>query len=200
MWTLLFALSVLPRQRYISLSKAKTLLKANMSQWTDISMNSYIIKKGTDVMASQYVSYSLQSTKDGQVHAVERRFSEFVLLQKELAKEFPAAIIAPLPKDQVFGRFKPSFIESRMRGLEDFLKKAYSDVEMSKSCLWNPFFSVMTFNDLAVNEAKSLSGSGVSQRRSSWIDTVKNMAAVQMAKPVSALFILCSTSYLLIYI
>jgi hypothetical protein len=70
-----------------------------------------------------------------------------------------------------------------MRGLEEFLKKAYSDEEMSKSCLWNPFFSSITFNEMAVNDAKSVSGTGVTHRRSSWIDTVKNMAAVQLAKP-----------------
>ena len=125
------------------------------------------------------------NTSEGQSHTVERRFNEFVLLQKELAKEFPAAIMAPLPKDQVFGRFKPAFIESRMRGLEECLRKLYADSEISQSLLWAPFFTAMSFNEMAVNEAKSKSGAGVTQRRSSWIDTVKNMAAVQLAKPVS---------------
>ena len=154
-----------------------------MADWSNICVSSYLLKKGTDVMASQYVSYTVQASCEGNNHTVERRFSEFVLLQKELAKEFPAAIIAPLPKDQVFGRFKPAFIESRMRGLEECLRKTYGDADIAKSFLWPAFFTSMSFNDMAVNEAKSRGG-GVTQRRSSWIDTVKNMAAVQITKPV----------------
>lgn len=147
-------------------------------------MSSYVIKKGTDVMASQFVSYTVQASREGQKYTVERRFSEFVLLQKTIASEFPGAIIAPLPKDQVFGRFKPSFIESRMRGLEEFLKKTYSDPEMSKSICWSPFFTSLNFNEMALNEERSKVGTNAStHRRSSWLDTMKNMAAVQMAKP-----------------
>jgi hypothetical protein len=158
-----------------------------MAEWNNICVSSYLLKKGTDVMASQYVSYTVQAThtSEGQSHTVERRFNEFVLLQKEIAKEYPGSIMAPLPKDQVFGRFKPAFIESRMRGLEECLRKLYADSEISQSLLWAPFFTAMSFNEMAVNEAKSKSGAGVTQRRSSWIDTVKNMAAVQLAKPVS---------------
>lgn len=156
-----------------------------MAEWSDIVVSSYLLKKGTDVMASQYVSYTVQAKCDGQNHTVERRFNEFVLLQKEIAKEFPAAIIAPLPKDQVFGRFKPAFIESRMRGLEECLKKTYADQDMSKSCCWTPFFTAMSFNELSVKDAKSKTGVDVTQKRSSWIDTMKNLAAVQIAKPVS---------------
>lgn len=154
-----------------------------MSEWNGISIASYLVKKGTDVMASQYVSYTVQANKGSEVHTVERRFNDFVLLQKELSLEFPAAIIPPLPKDQIFGRFKPSFIESRMRGLEEFLKKTHNDDVMSKSCLWAPFFSSAVFNDMAVNEAKCVSGHSTAHRRSSWMDTVKNLAAVQLAKP-----------------
>mmetsp|Transcript_10779 Transcript_10779/g.19967 ORF Transcript_10779/g.19967 Transcript_10779/m.19967 type:complete len:375 (+) Transcript_10779:57-1181(+) len=153
-----------------------------MSEWSNICVSSYLLKKGTDVMASQYVSYTVQATCDGQNHTVERRFNEFSLLHKEMAKQYPAAIIAPLPKDQVFGRFKPAFIESRMRGLEECLRKTYADPEMSKSCLWQPFFTAMNFNEGAVNDAKCKSGAGT-QRRSSWIDTMKNLAAVQITKP-----------------
>ena len=146
-------------------------------------VSSYILKKGTDVMASQYVSYTVQATCDGQNHTVERRFNEFVLLQKEIAKEFPGTIIAPLPKDQVFGRFKPAFIESRMRGLEECLKKTYEDEEISKSCCWTPFFSSSSFNSAALEQHRS-EGGCVTPSSTSWGSSLKKLAAPVLVNPV----------------
>ena len=142
-------------------------------------------------MASQYVSYTVQASCDGQSHTVERRFSEFVLLQKELANEFPAAIIAPLPKDQMFGRFKPAFIESRMRGLEECLRKAYSNEDISKSCCWTPFFTSPLFTCSALEAAREVDPpSSSSSSSSSWggmSNSLRKLAAPVLVNPVSNL-------------
>ena len=158
------------------------------AEWSNIVVSSYLLKKGTDVMASQYVSYTVQATcKGNSVITVERRFSEFVLLQKEIAKEFPGAIIAPLPKDQVFGRFKPAFIESRMRGLEDCLKKTYGNEEIAKSCCWTPFFSSPSFNSASLELQRSLcegAAAPSSSSSGSWGSSMKKLAAPVLVNPV----------------
>jgi hypothetical protein len=152
-----------------------------MAEWTDICITSYVAKKGTDVMASQYVSYTVQATNtsEGQSHTVERRFNEFVLLQKEIAKEYPGSIMAPLPKDQVFGRFKPAFIESRMRSLEECLRKLYSNKEISISSCWSDFFTSSDFNDSCTQRNATAAGGSTS-----WLSNVKKMAAPVLVNPV----------------
>lgn len=54
---------------------------------------------------------------------VERRYSDFSWLSSALAKEFPGAIIPPLPEKLTLGRFSSEFVESRRRALERFLSR-----------------------------------------------------------------------------
>lgn len=103
--------------------------------------------------------YNVQSSFDGGPNSdcvnspeftVERRYSDFVLLQKELARAYPGAIIPPLPKDQMFGRFKQDFIDSRMRGLDDFISRIHNHPQLSESPCLRSFLSLATFDESAI--------------------------------------------------
>jgi hypothetical protein len=61
-----------------------------------------------------------QITRSGLVSppiTMDRRYSDFDWLYNELTREFPGAIIPPLPEKQTVGRFSSEFIESRRRSL-----------------------------------------------------------------------------------
>ena len=160
-----------------------------MSEWTDISIASYTIKKATDVMGSQYVSYTVQSSKERTRHTVERRFSDFVLLQKVFAKEFPGAIVAPLPKEQVFGRFKQSFLESRMRGLREFLKQNLENKDIATSPSWTVFFTSTLFNSDALDAERERREACSSTPSTSWVDNLRKFAAPAFVTPPVSLVI-----------
>lgn len=50
--------------------------------------------------------------------SVIRRYSDFVWLSDQLAKDVPGSIVPPLPEKAVVGRFSAEFVESRRRLLE----------------------------------------------------------------------------------
>jgi hypothetical protein len=104
-------------------------------------------------------SYNVQSSFDGGPNSdsvnspeftVERRYSDFVLLQKELARAYPGAIIPPLPKDQMFGRFKQDFIDSRMRGLDDFITRIHGHPQLCESPCLRSFLSLAVFDETTI--------------------------------------------------
>jgi hypothetical protein len=69
---------------------------------------------------SRRYKVSSQITRSGLVSppiTMDRRYSDFDWLYNELTKEFPGAIIPPLPEKQTVGRFSSEFIESRRRSL-----------------------------------------------------------------------------------
>ena len=98
---------------------------------------------------------------------VERRYNDFVLLQKELTKAYPGAIIPPLPKDQMFGRFKQDFIESRMRALDDFITRVHNHPQLSLSPCLRSFLSVAVFDEAAI---EATSDPNAPHKKPTWRD------------------------------
>lgn len=130
--------------------------------------------------------------------SVERRYSDFVLLHKELGRIYPGAILPPLPKDQVFGRFKQEFIDSRMRALDDFLMRTHEHPDLADSPILKTFLTVAIFDESAIlaSEAvesitNSVDGTSKStaSKRTSWIDKIQNFNPTLSESQVCYLFI-----------
>jgi hypothetical protein len=134
-------------------------------------------------------SIDSQDTDTNPEFSVERRYSDFVSFHKELAKLYPGAILPPLPKDQVFGRFKSDFIDSRMRALDDFLARIHDHPDIANSSILKTFLSVATFDENAIIACEAVaeihqnnsSEDGVETnkvppstvRRSSWLEKLQ---------------------------
>jgi hypothetical protein len=145
--------------------------------------------------SSRFARYTVKSssidsqyTDSNPEFSVERRYSDFVSFHKELGKLYPGAILPPLPKDQVFGRFKTDFIDSRMRALDDFLARIHDHPDIASSSILKTFLSVATFDENAIIASVAVSeihqnhssedevGAGKSTstvRRSSWLDKLQ---------------------------
>jgi hypothetical protein len=76
-------------------------------------------------------------TTDDVSDLVKRRYKDFAwlkgVLNEKLDKEKEGGTIAPLPGDTVasflgFGRFEPSFIEERRKGLQEFLNSVTNHI------------------------------------------------------------------------
>ncbi|KXS17903.1 hypothetical protein M427DRAFT_54148 [Gonapodya prolifera JEL478] len=71
--------------------------------------------------------------------SARRRFNEFTWLHRELAEEFPAAILPPLPgrrrlESYVTGsRFDPEFVEDRRRALQTYLERVARHPSLQRS-------------------------------------------------------------------
>jgi hypothetical protein len=111
---------------------------------------------------------------------VERRYSDFVLFHKELARAFPGAILPPLPKDQVFGRFQQSFIEARMRALDDFICRIHDHPDIRDSPIIRCFLSVAVFDEDSVAAAEAVAAMDnpevkATPKKSSWLDLIDKL-------------------------
>lgn len=87
---------------------------------------------------NNYISYKVTSgtTRDGFAggsFTVDRRYNDFAWLTGQLSKEFPGAIVPPLPEKQSMGRFSSEFIDARRRALEKFLQRTATHHELGTS-------------------------------------------------------------------
>mmetsp|Transcript_25646 Transcript_25646/g.59177 ORF Transcript_25646/g.59177 Transcript_25646/m.59177 type:complete len:411 (-) Transcript_25646:389-1621(-) len=71
--------------------------------------------------------------------SVLRRYSDFAWLHDSLLKEFPGAVVPPLPEKQAVARFNPEFIEQRRIGLERFLRRVAAHPELYEAVCFKHF-------------------------------------------------------------
>ena len=70
---------------------------------------------------------------------VERRYNDFLWLADVLKAENEDCLIPELPKKQAAGRFNDAFIESRRKGLEEFLNRIAEHLVLSQSSHFETF-------------------------------------------------------------
>ena len=72
-------------------------------------MNKFTSYKVNTVVSNPMPNFPFQTA------AVIRRYSDFVWLVQQLEREFPGAIVPPIPEKQAVSRFSPEFVEGRRR-------------------------------------------------------------------------------------
>ena len=102
------------------------------------------------MVGGSHPNYPFQSS------AVIRRYSDFVWLVEQLMKEFPGAIVPPIPEKQAVSRFSPEFVEGRRRMLEQFLVRVSAHPELIDAKCLATFLSA---DDVAFGVAKAKKGS-----------------------------------------
>ncbi|KAI9136958.1 putative sorting nexin-4 [Paraphysoderma sedebokerense] len=97
-------------------------------------------QKHGEGMKDAYVSYLVVTKKpnSNQEVSARRRFTDFVWLHSQLAKEYPACIIPPLPDkhrmEYITGdRFSAEFVEKRRGSLARFLNRVVRHPVLQKS-------------------------------------------------------------------
>lgn len=102
-----------------------------------------------------YVTYEIKSRTTradypGPEFTIRRRYADFEWLKRKLELAFPAAIIPPLPEKfvlrGVLERFENDFITQRMAGLERFLYRICSDLELKNSEYLKSFIILKPFD------------------------------------------------------
>ena len=101
-------------------------------------------------LSSTYVSYEVFT--EPSCWSVRRRYSDFTLLRHILCKYYPKMLIPPLPEKKIGNkRFKPDFIERRMKFLQIFI----DDVIKNESFKANGALTIfLNFNDHTQFEKK----------------------------------------------
>ena len=64
---------------------------------------------------------------------IRLRYSDFHNLRVALVEAHPTMLVPNLPPKQIFGRFKPKFVEKRAKGLTKFLNLVVSHAVFGKS-------------------------------------------------------------------
>lgn len=116
--------------------------------------------------------------------SVIRRYSDFVWLAEQLAKDVPGSIVPPLPEKALVGKFSSEFIESRRRSLEKFLTRLSVHDELSESKYFKLFLQA---NDAGLASAKAESRANQSSEKkggmsglTSWFDDTMNSISISM--------------------
>ncbi|CAK5280293.1 unnamed protein product [Mycena citricolor] len=97
-----------------------------------------------------YVSYLVSAKTNLRIFSsktpsARRRFQDFVFLRENLARDFPACVVPPLPDkhrlEYITGdRFSPEFMERRRLDLHRFLQRLSSHPTLQRSTLVRAFF------------------------------------------------------------
>ncbi|KNZ75024.1 Sorting nexin-4 [Termitomyces sp. J132] len=97
-----------------------------------------------------YVSYLVQAKTNLPIFSTtnpsaRRRFQDFVFLRENLARDFPACVVPPLPDkhrlEYITGdRFSPEFMERRRNDLARFLQRLSRHPTLQRSTLVRAFF------------------------------------------------------------
>ena len=101
-------------------------------------------------LSQTYVSYEVLT--EPSCWSVRRRYSDFTLLRQILCKYYPRLLIPPLPEKKIGNkRFKPDFIERRMKFLQLFM----NDLVKNESFKANEALTIfLNFNDHSQFEKK----------------------------------------------
>ncbi len=110
---------------------------------------------------------------------VDRRYNDFTWLSNELIKDYPGAIVPPLPEKLTLGRFSSEFVESRRRALERFLSRILLHPDLGNAACFVTFLQ----GDESFSRAKEESKSNNKQKLSStsamaWFEGTVNTLTV----------------------
>ena len=115
---------------------------------------------------NSYINYTVSTTSNMEGfgsgdNIVNRRYSDFVWISEQLAREYPGVVIPPIPEKETigfssFGMTSASKIDSRKRGLEKFLQRVAQHQQLAYSKSFTGFLSVQ---DLASVKSGAKSGS-----------------------------------------
>jgi len=105
-----------------------------MEHYLNLTVSDPIKREG--VMS--YTTYKVNTMTNrpdlgGSSFSVIRRFTHFKDLHRQLADEFPGAVVPPLPEKRGLGRFEDEFVEARRRNLERFLERVALHPELKAS-------------------------------------------------------------------
>ena len=89
---------------------------------------------------SKFTLYKINVHSDDKRWVVYRRYSDFVLLNKKLQKEFPNLAFKLPPKRWFRDNFDQTFIHKRQKGLQDFLCNLFSVQQLCQSPPAQQFF------------------------------------------------------------
>lgn len=98
---------------------------SNLSRRSDC-LTSSITDTVTLEPRSKFTLYKINVHSDDKRWVVYRRYSDFVLLNKKLRKEFPNLAFKLPPKRWFRDNFDKTFICKRQKGLQDFLRNLFS--------------------------------------------------------------------------
>ena len=95
----------------------------------------------------KHVLYTLVVTKtpgvDSDKAIIERRYSEFSKLYKELKKSFPEFMEKiEFPEKRMYGNLKDSLIRERSRLLQEFIQKIHENEDVRNSDIFKTFFYI----------------------------------------------------------
>ena len=92
-----------------------------------ITIDDYVVHKQGLLNRGTYVTYRLNTLTDDHktTVSVRRRYRDFEKLFKTLSNEYPSHALPKLPEKRRFelGKFKPEFIENRLKKLEEWLSE-----------------------------------------------------------------------------
>ena len=89
---------------------------------------------------SKFTLYKINVHSDDKRWVVYRRYSDFVLLNKKLQKEFPNLAFKLPPKRWFRDNFDKTFVHKRQKGLQDFLCNLFSIQQLYQSPPVQQFF------------------------------------------------------------
>lgn len=97
-------------------------------------------------IGSYFVRYKITVSTDknaypNREYSIYRRYNQFYWLYNELSFQFPGVIIPGLPEKNYVDHFTDELIESRMRGLEKFIKRIENHPCLSESTLLRNFLT-----------------------------------------------------------
>lgn len=122
-----------------------------------------------------YVSYRVVTNGlSASAVSVNRRYSEFEWLQKELARTSPGVIVPSLPVKGLIGSFAVDFVEERQRGLEKFLQRIAAHPELGSHQL---FVSFLQMDDAQFQRTMTDTKAGkpqTTQKVGSWFENISN--------------------------
>lgn len=78
---------------------------------------------------------------DGTTEWLERRYSDFDFLHKEIEKKFPAYNFTKLPQKHLFGNLKKDIVQGRQVMLETYLQELLAKPDVCKSDMFVRFLS-----------------------------------------------------------
>lgn len=78
---------------------------------------------------------------DGTTEWLERRYSDFDFLHKEIEKKFPSYNFTKLPQKHLFGNLKKDIVQGRQVMLETYLQELLAKPDVCKSDMFVRFLS-----------------------------------------------------------
>lgn len=94
-----------------------------------------VFRKQDNMLMIGHFEFTLQVTKNNEVHTVDRRYSDFDLLRRAITCQYPGLFTVPLPPKDAFIAFKKEdddTVKERKLGIKNFLLSIISNEELAE--------------------------------------------------------------------